>query len=51
MLQPLEDLKVVTHFEENTNIPGVEYHEINCYSNVENYELKTKWLRSVGEMD
>ena len=40
MLQPLEnDLKVLTQFEENTNILGTEFHDKKYYNKTEEYEV------------
>ena len=40
MLQPLEDdLKVLTQFEENTNIPGVEFHDKKYCNKTEECEI------------
>ena len=40
MLQPLEDdLKVLTQFEENTNILGVKFHDKKYYNKTEEYEI------------
>ena len=40
MLQPLDDgLQVLTQFEDNTNISGVEFHDKKYYNKTEEYEF------------
>ena len=35
----MTQFKVLTQFEEDANIPGVEFHDKKCYNKTEEYEM------------
>ena len=52
MLQPLDDgLQVLTKFEDNTNISGVQFHDKSIIIKLRSTNFFINWFRNVGEMD